>query len=145
MWLDTDLEFHSYPSLFEPAAWQPARDVLLWNWQANVSHFNGRRLKTASGVMWFNKTQEAEALVAAWAAAMAYEPNAKAPDDQTLDLLVNDDGWIDRCAFGWLPAAYLRMMPRHKGIAPVLDHDRGVAVSGMGRNSPVRPVLPPHA
>ena len=174
-WLDVDLEFHAFPTLFTRAGWDPqpvsadegsgeapdatryvvprggsradghaARDVLLWNFQANVSHFNGRRLKTASGVMWFNKTDAAEALLTAWSEAMAYEPNAAAPDDQTLDLLVNEDGWIDRCAFGWLPAAYLRMMPRHKDIAPVLDHDRGVPVSGAGRNSPIHPTLPPH-
>ena len=55
-----------------------------------------------------------------------------------------EDKWIDRCAFGWLPAAYLRMMPRHRGIAAVIDHDRGGAVSGPGRNSPIKPVLPPH-
>lgn len=35
--------------------------------------------------------------------AQAYEQNAAAPDDQTLDLLVNNDGWIDRVEFGWLP------------------------------------------
>lgn len=153
-WLDVDLEFHQWPSLFTPKGWlptlamadggaHPPRDVLLWNWQANVSAFNGRRLKTASGVMWYNKTDAARSLLNAWAESMAYEANAAAPDDQTLDLLVNDDGWIDRCAFGWLPASYLRMMPRFGHVAPVLDHDRGVPVSGAGRNSPIKPVLPP--
>ena len=119
------------------------RDALLWNWQGNVSHFGGRRLKMASGVAWFNKTDEAEALLTAWAEAMAYEPNHAAPDDQALDLLVNDDGWIDRVRFGWLPAAYLRMAPRFSHLAPVIDHDRGAPVSGAGRNSPIKPVLPP--
>ena len=146
-WLDVDLEFHAYPTLFTRAGWldyqDPPRDVLLWNWQGNVSAFSGRRLKMASGVAWFNKTEAAESLLTAWAEAMAYEPNQNAPDDQTMDLLVNEDGWIDRCAFGWLPEAYLRMMPRHKHIAPVIDHDRGAAVSGKGKNSPIDPVLPP--
>jgi hypothetical protein len=64
--------------------------LMLWNWQANVSHFNGRRLKTASGVMWYNKSEAAETLLTAWSQAMAYDANAAAPDDQTLDLLVND-------------------------------------------------------
>ena len=64
---------------------------------------------------------------------------------QVLDLLVNDDSWLDRAAFGWLPERYLRMMPRMKHIVPVIDHDRGVAVSGPGKNSPIRPTLPPHA
>ena len=57
-----------------------------------MSAFGGRRLKTASGVAWFNKSGEAEALLTAWAETMAYEPNHAAPDDQALDLLVNDDG-----------------------------------------------------
>jgi hypothetical protein len=62
-WMDVDLEFHQFPELFQPAApatWRTARDVLLWNWQANVSMFRGRRLKMASGVAFFNKTEPAE-------------------------------------------------------------------------------------
>jgi len=147
-WMDVDLEYHAFPTLFTPRGWAelPApRDVLLWNWQANVSLFVGRRLKMASGVAWFNKTQPAEALLLAWAEAMAHEPNVRAPDDQVMDLLVNEDGWIDRVRFGWLPESYLRMMPRHKHIVPVIDHDRGAPVSGKGKNSPHMPVLPPHA
>lgn len=152
-WLDADLEFHSYPSLFAPAAWSQygTRDVILWNWQANVSSFSGRRLKMASGVAWFNTTKEALDLLTAWTHVMAFEPNARVPDDQAMDLLVNDgrlqagggDGWIDRAAFGWLPESYLRMMPRHRHITPVIDHDRGNPVSGPGRNSPHKPTLPP--
>lgn len=158
-WLDVDLEFHSFPTLFTPSAWAnvpswdgrtpatanaPApRDVLLWNWQAPVPFFEGRRLKMASGVAWFNKTAPAEALLLAWSEAMAYELNVAAPDDQVMDLLVNEDRWIDRVAFGWLPESYLRMMPRHAHIVPVIDHDRGGPVSQKGRNSPVDPVLPP--
>jgi hypothetical protein len=147
-WLDVDLEFHAYPTLFTPDGWRDhpePRDVLLWNWQANVTSFNGRRLKTASGVAWFNKTRPAEELLLAWSESMAYEQNVRAPDDQTIDLLVNDDGWIDRANFGWLPASYLRMMPRHRDIAPVIDHDRGGPISPPGKNSPIRPVLPPRA
>ena len=146
-WLDVDLEFHRRPLLFEPASWETGpRDVLLWNWQGNVSGFQGRRLKMASGVAFFNQTDAARAVLGAWAQVMAYPPNAASPDDQAMDLLVNDDGWIDRVRWGWLPAAYLRMLPRHQGVMPtaasaVLDHDRG-AMPGKG-NSPVKPVLPP--
>lgn len=146
-WLDVDLEFHQRPLLFEPASWPSGpRDALLWNWQGNVSGFQGRRLKMASGVAFFNQTDAARAVLAAWAQVMAYPPNAASPDDQAMDLLVNDDGWIDRVRWGWLPAAYLRMLPRHQAVMPtaahaVLDHDRG-AMPGKG-NSPVKPVLPP--
>ena len=103
-----------------------------------------------------------------------------------MDLLVNSppleanggDGWIDRAAFGWLPESYLRMMPRHAHITPVIEHDRGAPltrpqgtarthrapllgalltlrahrvwhagapVSSGGRNSPIKPQLPPRA
>ena len=113
--------------------------MLLWNWQGNLSWFGGRRLKAASGVAYFNKTEAAERLLLAWAQAMAYPPNSDAPDDQALDLLVNNDGWIDRAAYGWLPAAYLRMSPHHSAVAPVIDHDRGVPSLAEGatrRRSP---------
>jgi len=150
-WMDVDLEFHQFPELFQPAApatWRTARDVLLWNWQANVSMFRGRRLKMASGVAFFNKTEPAEALLTAWAEAMAYPPNSAAPDDQAMDELVNGDGWIERVAWGWLPAKYLRMLHRHREIMPspadcVLNHDRD-QFPGRG-NSNTKPVLPPRA
>jgi len=69
VWLDVDLEFHQFPTLFTGAAWSSPRDVLLWNWQCNVSAFQGRRLKMASGVGYYNKTSRAEALLRAWAQA----------------------------------------------------------------------------
>lgn len=142
VWLDTDLEFHQYPHLFA-AAWEVGPcDLLLWNWQANVTGFHGRRLKMASGVAFFNQTQAAVALTRAWAEAMAFGDNVLAPDDQVMDLLVNNDGWFDRVTFGWLPAAYLRM-PRFKGIEPVLDHDRGRHPGSNGPHNSIKPVLPP--
>ena len=150
-WMDVDLEFHQFPELFQPAApatWGTPRDVLLWNWQANVSMFKGGRLKMASGVAFFNKTKPAEALLTAWSEAMAFPPNSAAPDDQAMDELVNGDGWIARVAWGWLPAKYLRMVHRHRDIMPtpadcVLNHDRD-EFPGRG-NSPTKPVLPPRA
>ena len=134
VWLDVDLEFHAFPPFH--ASWLDGRHGAAGRpplgWQANVTMFDGRRLKMASGVAWFNKTVAAEHLLVAWSDAMAFGENVKAPDDQTLDLLVNDDGWIDRVNFGWLPESYLRMMPRHRHIDPVIDHDRGApCVSGQ--------------
>ena len=70
---------------------------------------------------------------------MAHPNNSKAPDDQALDLLVNDDGWIDRAAFGWLPQSYLRM-PRFVHAEPVIEHAGWPG--SMGKNSPYQPVLP---
>ena len=108
---------------FVPSAWSPPRDVLLWNWQANVSAFSGRRLKMASGVAWFRKTARAENLLTAWAQAMAYAPNVNAPDDQTLDLLVNEDGWMDRVEFGWCAPPRARpALPRGVRAHPTDGH-----------------------
>ena len=137
-WLDVDLEFRSYPTLFTPAGWESPRDVLVWNWAANVSR--GRRLKTASGIFWFNQTRKAHALARAWAEVMACDDNSFVADDQALDLVVNGDGWIDRVSFGWLPAAYLYMRRRHAhlGVVPTVEHDRGVS-PGLHQVVPVAP------
>eukprot|EP00316_Scyphosphaera_apsteinii_P021221 CAMPEP_0119317520 /NCGR_PEP_ID=MMETSP1333-20130426/43369_1 /TAXON_ID=418940 /ORGANISM="Scyphosphaera apsteinii, Strain RCC1455" /LENGTH=364 /DNA_ID=CAMNT_0007323467 /DNA_START=149 /DNA_END=1243 /DNA_ORIENTATION=+ len=143
VWLDIDLEFFSYPDLFEAGAWGESRDVLIWNWQANVSNLLGRRLKMASGVFFINATERAEALLVAWAEAMAFANNSAAPDDQTMDELVNKGGWIDRLVFGWLPARYLRMSARHPAIVPVIEHDRGNMPGQNGYGLNFKPVLPP--
>lgn len=74
VWLDVDLEFHQFPTLFTPAGWVSPRDALLWNWQANVTAFQGRRLKMASGVGYFNKSARAEALLIAWSQAPSPHP-----------------------------------------------------------------------
>ena len=47
----------------------------------------------------------------AWAEAMAYKDNLRAPDDQVLNTLLSQGGWINRASWGWLPTSYLRMMP----------------------------------
>ena len=82
-------------------------------------------------------------LLVAWAEAMAYKHNQKAPDDQVLDLLLVEGGWLKRASFGWLPAAYLRTVPSYyKGVDPVIDHDHGNP-PGLLKHSSAKPVLPP--
>lgn len=74
---------------------------------------------------------------------MAYGPNQRAPDDQVLDKLLMEGGWIKRASFGWLPASYLRMMPSYyRGIEPVIDHDHGNP-PGLLKHSEAKPQLPP--
>ena len=97
--------------------------------------------------MFFNNTERGIRLLFAWAQAMAYGPNDMAPDDQVLGLLVNDDGWMDRASYGWLPASYMRMMPAHYHIPAVIEHDRGARPTGgdgLGGYQ-ARPSMPPHA
>ena len=74
---------------------------------------------------------------------MAYPHNRKAPDDQVLDTLLVEGGWLARASFGWLPAAYLRTVPAYyQGVVPVIDHDHGNP-PGLLRHSGTRARLPP--
>ena len=149
VWLDSDMEFRRYPTFFDPGSWPRAipRDVLLYNFWGNESMYAGNKLSGGSGVMFFNKTERGTRLLFAWAQAMAYGPNDMAPDDQVLGLLVNDDGWMERASYGWLPASYMRMMPAHYHIPPVIEHDRGARPTGgdgLGGYQ-ARPSMPPHS
>jgi hypothetical protein len=118
---------------------------LVFNFWANETNLTIRSIpNTASGVIYFNQTFAAQKVLTAWAEAMAYEKNVKAPDDQVLDvLLVN--GWLERASYGWLPAAYLRTMPAYyRGVKAVIDHDHGNA-PGLISHSSDKAVLPPIA
>ena len=99
---------------------------------------------TGSGVVFFNHTSRAKSVLTAWAEAMAWEGNYRAPDDQVLDVLLKQGGWLRRASFGWLPASYLRTMPSYyRGVDPVvIDHDHGSA-PGILNHSMAKPKLPP--
>ena len=102
-----------------------------------------RNLNVGSAVAFFNQTYRSKKLLAAWAEAMQYGTNSKAPDDQVLDKLMKEGGWLKRVSVGWLPAAYLRLMPSfYRGVDPVIDHDRGTK-PGVAGHSSVKPLLPP--
>ena len=82
-------------------------------------------------------------LLNAWAEAMQYDTNQKAPDDQVLDTLLKQGGWLERVSLGWLPSSYLRLMPSfYRGVRAVIDHDHGSA-PGIDGHSRVKPKLPP--
>jgi hypothetical protein len=145
VFLDVDLEFHKYPDLFLPGSWpEGPRDVALFNFWANETNVTLRRIPNiGSAVAYFNQTYRAKKLLTAWAEAMQYSTNYQAPDDQVLDKLLNEGGWIKRTSLGWLPASYLRTMPAYyRGINPVIDHDRGTA-PGINGHSALKPKLPP--
>ena len=118
-----------------------------------------------SAVAYFNQTYRAKKLLTAWAEAMMYGTNGRAPDDQVLgtllnyggwipnsnpnpnqvlDTLLNYGGWIARCSLGWLPASYLRLMPAFfRGVVPVIEHDHGSAPGINGGHSETKPKYPP--
>ena len=145
VFLDVDLEFHKFPDLFLYDSWPDGpRDVALFNFWANETNLTYRHTPNiGSAVAYFNQTYRAKKLLAAWAEAMEYGTNAQAPDDQVLDTLLNEGGWMSRVSLGWLPASYLRLMPAfYRGVDPVIDHDRS-SPPGLNGHSTVKPVLPP--
>ncbi len=146
VYLDTDLEFHRFPDLFLPGSWpEYDRDVVLFNFWGNETLPGTKDSpKIGSAVAFFNTTDRSKRLLTAWAEAMAWDGNARAPDDQVLDLLLSKEGgWLRRASFGWLPAAYLRTMPAYyRGIVPVIEHDHGSAPSiHEGQSKPKYPPI----
>ncbi len=107
VFLDTDLEFHRFPQLFTPGSWpNGGRDVALFNyWGNETDYYHASTPTTGSGVVFFNQTSRAKAVLTAWAEAMAWWENQRAPDDQVLDTLLKEGGWLYRASYGWLPAA----------------------------------------
>jgi hypothetical protein len=145
VFLDTDLEFHQFPELFVPGSWPyGGRDVAIFNYWGNETDYaHASTPTTGSGVVFFNTTQRAKKVLRAWAESMAWQGNTRVPDDQALDKLLKEGGWITRASYGWLPASYLRTMPAYyRGIVPVIDHDHGSA-PGLIQHSTAKPVLPP--
>ena len=72
-------------------------------------------------MIFFNQTSRARGVLTAWAEAMAWGTNTNAPDDQVLDRLLKEGGWLARASFGWLPSSYMRTMPSYyRGVDPVI-------------------------
>ena len=144
VFLDVDLEFHQFPELFLDDSWPDGpRDVALFNFWANETNVTQRRTPNiGSAVCFFNRTYRAKKLLTAWAEAMQYKTNERAPDDQVLDTLLVQGGWLRHVSLGWLPVSYLRTMPSYyRGVDPVIDHDRGTQ-PGVSGHSSYKPLMP---
>ena len=145
VFLDTDLELHQFPKLFVPGSWPNGpRDLAIFNYWGNETDWkHASTPTTGSGVVFFNKTRRAKNVLRAWAEAMAWKGNTRAPDDQVLDRLLKQGMWLGRVSAGWLPSSYLRTMPAYyRGVLPVIDHDHG-NMPGLLNHSEAKPVLPP--
>ena len=145
VFLDTDLELHQFPKLFVPGSWPNGpRDMAIFNYWGNETDLkHASTPTTGSGVVFFNKTRRAKNVLRAWAEAMAWKGNTRAPDDQVLDRLLKQGLWLGRVSAGWLPSSYLRTMPAYyRGVVPVIDHDHG-NMPGLLNHSEAKPVLPP--
>ena len=119
------------------------RDVALFNFWANETNVTLRRTPNiGSAVCFFNRTYRAKKLLTAWAEAMQYKTNERAPDDQVLDTLLVQGGWLRHVSLGWLPVSYLRTMPSYyRAVDPVIDHDRGTQ-PGVSGHSSTKPLMP---
>jgi hypothetical protein len=145
VYMDVDLEFHQYPTLFSPGSWPDFdRDVAVFNfWGNETSPKTKYTTQIGSAVAFFNRTDRAGKVARAWAEAMAWEGNRQVPDDQVLDLLLTQGGWLKRASFGWLPTSYLRTMPSYyRGVDPVINHDHG-SPPGLQKHSDKKPRYPP--
>ena len=143
VWLDVDLEFHDFPELFMPGGWKDGpRDVAIFNYWGNETSGNDVP-SVGSGVVYFNSTKRAKNVLVAWAEAMAFDTNPRAPDDQVLNDLLGQGSWVKRASFGWLPASYLRVQPMfYRGVVPVIDHDHGNP-TGLIEHSSEKAKMPP--
>ena len=84
VFLDTDLEFRKFPQLFVPGSWpNGGRDLAIFNYWGNETDWkHAATPTTGSGVVFVNHTRRGRAVLTAWAEAMAYPGNERAPDDQ---------------------------------------------------------------
>ena len=99
VFLDTDLEFHSFPDLFAPGNWPYgwSYDVALFNFWGNETALKTKNIpQIGSAVAFFNQTERSKAVLNVWAEAMAWDGNARAPDDQVLGLLLHEGGWLSQ-------------------------------------------------
>jgi hypothetical protein len=169
VFVDTDMEFHAYPGLFdsrlvghaEKGGWPccslpdstacdggaGSRDMGVFNyWGNETDQFHGKAPSLGSGVLFVNATQRAVDIITAWAEAMANDANAEAPDDQVLNKLLNEGSWLPRASYGYMPASYMRTMPWfYRGVAPIIDHDHGASpgVAGHSEATPTLPMIQP--
>ena len=103
------------------------REYVVWKWQDGKLTF-----RDVPRYRWNEEVAE----------EYAHDGLSVAPDDQVLDTLLREGGWLSRTSVGWLPVSYLRTMPAYyRGVDPVIDHDRGIP-PGMIAHSSTKPQMP---
>lgn len=130
-WVDADSEIIQHPSLlFEKENnthlqiynWladddnhvtrnQPNKISKAINWitgNENENEISQTKLLCSSGTFAFNYSKESLELLDKWIAEMKRTPHI--PDDQVLDRIFNEGGYINKLNCRWLPKSYNRMM-----------------------------------
>jgi hypothetical protein len=129
VYLDADFEVMQYPALFD----NPENaDFMIYNWYADPGNSIGRYhpevLLSSSGVIYWNWTAGALRLLREWR-AMA-NANPLCADDQILDRVFNEGGYIRSVRCCWLPRSYLRIEPYFPDTEPVLNHADAPGTNG---------------
>ena len=115
--VDTDFAVYNWLADNENDAWMPAGDAGLWKFYFAMDALSDSQLAASGAVQFWNDTQAARALLAAWEAALAGFPGVQ--DDHCLDFAFNHTGAGLRSH--WLSKDYARyaFWPY---IDPVIDH-----------------------
>jgi hypothetical protein len=113
----TDFAIYNWLADAENDAWMPAGDAGLWKFYFAMDALSDSQLAASGAVQFWNNTQSAHALLAAWEAALAGFPGVQ--DDHCLDFAFNHAGAGLRHT--WLPKNYARyaFWPY---ADPVIDH-----------------------
>lgn len=128
-WIDADSEIMEYPSLlFEN---ENNINLQIYNWLSDndnhvtrkktdiISKFTNfiggnkkltsqTKLLCSSGTFAFNYSKQSVEFLDRWIELMRYNPSI--PDDQVLDKIFNEEGWINKSTHRWLPKSYNRMI-----------------------------------
>ena len=144
-WLDVDTEVIKYPVLLMD---KNSDDINLqiYNWYADSDNHITRKNKdviskvanifikdnnnynkkllSSSGVFSFNYSKESIELLDNWIQEMKKNPNQV--DDQVLDKVFNEGGYINKLIYRWLPKEYNRMVwyPDWLDVSPVINHTK---------------------
>jgi hypothetical protein len=112
-----DFAIYNWLTDSENDAWMPAGAPGLWKFYFAMDALSDSQLAASGAVQFWNNTQSAHALLAAWDAALSGFPGVQ--DDHCLDFAFNHAGAGLR--HHWLPKAYARYA-FWMYADPVIDH-----------------------
>jgi hypothetical protein len=112
-----DFAIYNWLADSENDAWMPAGDTGLWKFYFAMDALSDSQLAASGAVQFWNNTQPAHALLAAWEAALTGFPGVQ--DDHCLDFAFNHAG--DGVHAQWLPKEYARYA-FWMYADPVIDH-----------------------
>jgi hypothetical protein len=137
LFMDSDLVFLKYPSIFTPEGSHDI-DFMAINWYKD----SDSSLLSSSGLSWWNTTEKAFTMLRVWQNALVCYSNQYAPDDQVFDGIFLNHKWHKRIHYQWLDVKkYLAMKNwNHRNAETVIDHPDSLHAHPGKRT---RPKVPP--